>query len=124
MNIGRNGVWLMNEPIINPWLIYLAEVAHSIEGFCLIMFLISSLVVVAYCLEKEQFPTFSMCVIPMLCALIITAIPPRDAIYKIIIASNVTPDLLLKTGETAEAVATRALDLIADSVIKVIREVK
>lgn len=114
----------MNEPIINPWLIYLVEVTRSIEGFCLIMFLISSLVVVAYCLQKEQFPTFLMCVIPMLCALIITAIPPRDAIYKIIIASNVTPDLLLKTGETAEAVATKALDLIADSVIKVIREVK
>ena len=114
----------MNEPIISPWLIYFAEIAYSIEGFCLIMFLISSFVVVARCIEKEQYPTFSMCVIPTLCALVITAIPSEEAIYKIIIASNVTPDLLLKTGETAEAVATRALDLIADSVIKVIREVK
>lgn len=114
----------MNEPIINPWLIYFAEIAYSIEGFCLIMFLISSFVVVASCIEKEQYPTFSMCVIPTLCALIVALVPPKDAIYKIIIASNVTPELLLKTGETAEAVATRALDLIADSVIKVIKEVK
>ena len=114
----------MNEPIISPWLIYLAEIVDSIESFCLIMFLISSLVVVAHCVNDERLPTFSMCVIPMLCALVITAIPSKDAIYKIIIASNVTPDLLLKTGETAEAVATRALDLIADSVIKVIKEVK
>ena len=114
----------MNEPIISPWLIYFAEIAYSIEGLCLIIFLISSLVVVAHCIEKEQLPTFSMCIIPMLCALITALIPSKDAIYKIIIASNVTPDLLLKTGETAEAVATRALDLIADSVIKVIREVK
>lgn len=114
----------MSEPIINPWLIYLVEIARSIEGFCLIMFFISSLVVAAVCIHNEQFPTFSMCVIPMLCALIIIAIPSKDAIYKIIIASYVTPDLLLKTGEAGEAVATRALDLIADSVIKVIREVK
>lgn len=114
----------MSEPIINPWLIYLVEVTRSIEGFCLIMFIISSLVVASVCIHNEQFPTFSMCVIPMLCALIITAIPPKDAIYKMIIASYVTPDLLLKTGEASEAVATRALDLIADSVIKVIREVK
>ena len=114
----------MNEPIISPWLIYFAEVARSIEGFCMVMFVISSLLVVAHCLNDERFPTFSMCVVPMLCALIISFIPPKDAIYKIIIASNVTPELLLKTGETAEVVATRALDLIADSVIKVIREVK
>ena len=114
----------MDEPIINPWLIYLIEVAHSIEGFCLIMFLISSLGIVADCIHNERLPTFSMCVIPVLCALIITAIPSKDAIYKIIIASYVTPDLLLKTGETGEVVATRALDLIADSVIKIIREVK
>ena len=25
----------MNEPIISPWLIYFAEIACSIEGFCM-----------------------------------------------------------------------------------------
>ena len=114
----------MNEPIISPWLIYFAEIADSIEDFCLIVFLISSLVAVAHCVNDERLPTFSMCVIPVLCALITALIPCRETVYKIIIASNVTPELLLKTGETAEVVATRALDLIADSVIKVIREVK
>ena len=114
----------MNEPIINPWLIYFAEIACSIESFCQIVFLISSLVVVAHCVNDERLPTFSMCVIPVLCALITALIPCRDTVYKIIIASNVTPDLLLKTGETAEAVATKALDLITDSVIKIIKDVK
>lgn len=114
----------MNEPIISPWLIYFAEIACSIEGFCMFVCAISSFIIIELCVEEERFPTVSMCVIPVLCALITALIPCRDTIYKIIIASNVTPDLLLKTGETAEAVATRALDLIADSVIKVIKEVK
>lgn len=114
----------MNEPIINPWLIYFAEVAYSIEGFCLVMFVISSLVTVASCIEKEQFPTFSMCVIPLLCALIISFIPPKETFYKMVVANSVTPEFLLKSGETVEIVATKALDLITDSVIKVIKEVK
>lgn len=114
----------MNEPIISPWLIYLAEIACSIEGFFILVCATSSFIIIEHCVGEGRFPTVSMCVIPVLSALIVALIPCRDTVYKIIVASNVTPELLLKTGETAEAVATRALDLIADSVIKVIREVK
>ena len=114
----------MAEPIISPWLIYFAEIADSIECVFVLGLILTFARAMVRCIYEEKFPSFSMWFIITLCALIVALVPPKDAIYKIIIASNVTPELLLKTGETAEAVATRALDLIADSVIKIIREVK
>lgn len=114
----------MAEPIINPWFIYFADISRSVEAMCAIFFFIASIVVLFTSLEREQLPSFLMMLLLIIPALIIVLIPPKETFYKMVVAHSVTPEFLLKSGETAEMVATRALDLITDSAIKIIREIK
>ena len=114
----------MTEPIINPWFIYLADISRSIEAMCAIFLLVASIVVLFASLEREQFPSFLRMLLIIIPALIMVLIPPKETFYKMVVANSVTPEFLLKSGETAEMVATRALDLITDSAIKIIREIK
>lgn len=68
---------------------------------------------------KERFPSFTEALPLIMGTVLVILIPPKETMYQMLMAYNVTPEFLLKSGETAEVIARRALDLIADTAIKV-----
>lgn len=114
----------MNEPIISPWLIYIMDILPSIEFVSLLLSALYLLYLVGRTIYEEKFPS-SLKFVPFLVGVAITIlIPSKETMYQMLIAYNVTPELLLKSGETAEIVTERALELITDSVTKIVRVIK
>ena len=109
----------MNEPIISPWLIYLLDILPSIELAIATMTLLYLLGLIFLTMYQERFPSFTEALPLVMGTVLIVLIPPKATMYQMLMAYNVTPEFLLKSGETAEVIARRALDLIADTAIKV-----
>lgn len=109
----------MNEPIISPWLIYLLDILPSIELTIAIMTFLYVMGLIFLIMYKERFPSFTEALPLVVGTMLVILIPPKETMYQMLMAYNVTPEFLLKSGETAEVIARRALDLIADTAIKV-----
>ena len=109
----------MNEPIISPWLIYLLDILPSIELAIATMTLLYLLGLIFLTMYPERFPSFTEALPLVMGTALIVLIPPKATMYQMLMAYNVTPEFLLKSGETAEVIARKALDLIADTAIKV-----
>lgn len=125
----------MSEPIVSPWLIYFINLVEHISfvsffgtliciGLCFISGCIkhdfhrdSDAVSEANTVIKWALPT------GIVCLLLTILIPSKETCYQMLVASYVTPETINATIDGSENIAKRALDLITDSVIKIIKEI-
>ena len=125
----------MNEPIISPWLIYTIHISKHISfvsfigtAICFGLYWIAANVKSEkYVTETdiEEANTVQKWVVPIgiICLLLCILIPSEEICYRMLIASYVTPENINATIDGSENLAKRALELITDSVIKIIKEV-
>lgn len=75
--------------------------------------------------DIEEANTVQKWVVPIgiICLLLCILIPSEEVCYRMLIASYVTPENINATIDGSENLAKRALELITDSVIKIIKEV-
>lgn len=81
----------MNEPIINPWIFYIADVCQGLNIILLIAITcIFAIAVVAFC--SDQYDVLKRVIIALITvSLIFILVPGRDTLYKIAIARQLTP---------------------------------
>lgn len=128
-----------SEPIINPWLFYLAEVVFALKVILLVLsvgLVIGSSVYLAAWYENNEFKPDSeeniklrktwlkgakMCLISAIITFIVGMMVPKErTLYAMAIASALTPDTVQliydKTGETATDILNGGAELIEDIV--------
>lgn len=125
----------MNEPIISPWLIYVTSM------LCPMVVLLAvgcgfSILGAALCWavaidqddrdEKKYYESISkrLFKIGFWCALGTIVIPCEGVVWKMWVASKITPANIQEAGVVTADIAQKALDLITDSAIKIIQEAK
>ena len=128
-----------SEPIINPWLFYLADVVSALKVILLVLsvgLVIGSSVYLAVWYENNEFKPDSeeniklrktwlkgakMCLISAIITFIVGIMVPKErTVYAMAIASALTPDTVRliydKTGETATDILNGGGELIEDIV--------
>lgn len=128
-----------SEPIINPWLFYLAEVIFALKVVLLVLSIgltIGSLLYLAAWYENKEYRSDSeeniklrkvwlkgakMCLISAIITFIVgIMVPAKKTLYAMAIASALTPDTLQliydKTGQTATDILNGGGELIEDIV--------
>lgn len=128
-----------SEPIINPWLFYLADVVSALKVILLVLsigLVIGSLVYLTVWNENNEFKSDSeeniklrktwlkgakMCLISAIITFIVGMMVPKEkTLYAMAIASALTPDTVQliydKTGETATDILNGGAELIEDIV--------
>lgn len=128
-----------SEPIINPWLFYLAEVVFALKGILLVLsvgLVIGSGIYLAAWNENREHRSDSeeniklrktwlkgakMCLISAIITFIVCMIvPTKKTLYVMTISSALTPDTVQliydKTGETATDILNGGGDFIEDIV--------
>lgn len=128
-----------SEPIINPWLFYLAEVVFALKVILLVLsvgLVIGSSVYLSVWYENNEFKSDSekniklrktwlkgakMCLISAIITFIVGMIvPTKKTLYAMTISSALTPDTVQliydKTGETATDILNGGGALIEDIV--------
>lgn len=143
------------EPIVSPWLFYIINVLDSLEGLCSITAIISFVIACGYLIEysekskvieegkaesevqltkitakvkycKKCFKGWTCFFI--LSVLLVVAIPTKETMYKMLVASFVTSDnislVVEKTGDILEVSATKLVQIISDAAIKIIESAK
>lgn len=109
-----------SEPIINPWLFYLADLVFALKATLIILSVglaIGSLLYLAAWKEKGA----KICIISAVITFIVGMIvPTKKTLYTMAIASALTPDTVQliydKTGETATDILNGGGELIEDVV--------
>ena len=114
----------MDEPIISPWLIYFIEILPSMEASIAFFILLYTAWLVGLAFHRIELPSFREVLLIVVGTILIVLIPSKETMYQMLIAYNITPEFLLKSGETAEVVTKTALDLITNSVVKVVEAIK
>lgn len=126
----------MNEPIISPWLIYVASLVDTlldglmlVTAACLVVSIVLGVGFMdgSYCKEekvKYSKALKALIIVGVTSFLLATFIPDQDTIWKMWLASRVTPANVQEAGTVTADVAQKALDLIADSAIKILQEAK
>lgn len=137
----------MNEPIISPWIFYVIGNLENFRelfinfsaGFFIITFIycfacfIRSMVNGKLCFNKYILGilVIFICLFNILTKLV----PDKETAYTMLVASMVTPEniqlagetadtIITYTGDKADAFATRLSEIITESTVKVIQEVK
>ena len=128
-----------SEPIINPWLFYLADVVSALKVTLIILsigLVIGSLLYLYMWYENNEFKQDSeeniklrktwlkgakMCLISAIITFIVSMMVPKErTLYAMAIASALTPDTVQliydKTGETATDILNGGGELIEDIV--------
>lgn len=128
-----------SEPIINPWLFYLADVVSALKVTLIILsigLVIGSSVYLAVWYENREYRSDSeeniklrktwlkgakMCLISAIITFIVGMMVPKErTLYAMAIASALTPDTVQliydKTGETATDILNGGAELIEDIV--------
>ena len=128
-----------SEPIINPWLFYLAEVVFALKVILLVLsvgLVIGSSVYLTVWHDNNEFKSDSeeniklrktwlkgakMCLISAIITFIVGMMVPKErTLYAMAIASALTPDTVQliydKTGETAIDILNGGAELIEDIV--------
>ena len=126
----------MSEPIISPWILYAIHLGEhiSVVAFfgtliCFGLWWISTGIKHNFHKDKDAIAeanTIQKWAIPtgIVCLLLCILIPSEETCYQMLVASYVTPENINATIDGTENIAKRALELITDSVIKIIKEVK
>lgn len=143
------------EPIVSPWLFYIINVLDSLEGLCSVTAFISFVIAYGYLIEYSEkskvieegeaeseaqltkitakVKYYKKCFKGWTCffilsVLLIVAIPTKETMYKMLVASFVTNDnislVVEKTGDILEVSATKLVQIISDAAIKIIESTK
>lgn len=104
----------MNEPIISPWLIYLLDVSDAIKCTMFVIAVASGILTLfVFCVDEEFTQrTKRSVIIFIVCTILAIFVPSERTMYKIIIASYVTPANIQKAGDSIDAVIDRAIEKI------------
>ena len=95
----------MNEPIISPWVFYFTALCDNIGVLCLIAVFIITIVILAkaFVYDESILENFKKIkVIFLILMLYLTFCPTSDTIYKMLVASQVTPHNIEVMGDTVE----------------------
>ena len=120
----------MNEPIINPWLIYVAEVSENLRVINIIIGVILSIITGLFILfslveEEDPFANYKKIVRPLILVSIITIclgiiIPSKDTIYTMIAFNQLTPSNI----EGAKGDCKEIIDYVIEKVEEINNENK
>lgn len=113
------------EPTVSPWIFYWIDVSDKLVVIVAIMAAISMFVMFLYFIETEKFPPKKAIAFSVTCLLIMIFIPSQSTIYKMAIASCITPDNINMTVETAGKIAdtiSERVDRAADNLIDKIKK--
>lgn len=123
----------MNDPIISPWLIYLAETSWSVKIISMALGVCCAILWgCAYCetrnnynldyypdkVEKYEKDAKRFRNAVVIAVLIAALFPSGSTIYKMIAASYITPANIQATGELADKAVDKVIDKIADAIQK------
>lgn len=137
----------MNEPIISPWIFYvignLENFRELFINFSAGFFIITLIYCFAYFIrsmvnEELCFNKYILGILVIFTCLFSTLtklVPDKETAYTMLVASMVTPENIQLAGETADTIitytgdktdafATRLSEIITESTVKVIQEVK
>ena len=103
---------MMNEPIINPWIFYIADVCNGLNIILLIAITcIFTIGVIVVC--TEQHDILKPVIISLITAsLLFILVPSRDTLYKIAIARQLTPANIQKAGDSIDTVIDKTIEKI------------
>lgn len=104
----------MNEPIISPWLIYLLDVSDAIKCTMFVIAVASGVLgLFVFCVDEEFTTRTKRSIIIFIVATVLAIfVPSERTMYKMIIASYVTPANIQKAGDSIDAVIDRAIEKI------------
>lgn len=114
------------KPIINPWLIYFAELADSINMtflfVALIAFIIMAFAFIPY-MDNKKDETLKQCLKKSfiwfcISIAIVVITPSKDTVYTMVVLDNVTTDSIQAIGKTGKDV----VDYITEQIDKVVNE--
>ena len=102
----------MNEPIISPWIFYIADVCQGLNIILLIAITcIFATAVIAFC--SDQYDVLKRVIVALITvSLIFILVPGRDTLYKIAIARQLTPANIQKAGDSLDTVIDKAIEKI------------
>lgn len=103
---------MMNEPIINPWLIYLLDVSDAIKCTMFLVAAVSAVIALFVLCADKEFNSFTKRVVTIFivsCTLAIF-VPSERVIYKMIIVSHVTPANIQKAGDSLDTVIDKVIE--------------
>ena len=114
------------KPIINPWLIYFAELADSINMtflfVALIAFIIMAFAFIPY-MDNKKDETLKQCLKKSfiwfcISIAIVVITPSKDTVYTMVVLDNVTTDSIQAVGKTGKDV----VDYITDQIDKIVNK--
>lgn len=107
-------VVMMNEPLINPWLIYLLDVSDVIKCTMFVIAVASGvLTLFVFCADREMTTqTKRAAIIFIVCTVLAIFVPSERTMYKMIIASYVTPANIQKAGDSIDIVIDKVIEKI------------
>lgn len=130
----------MNEPIISPFIFYLIYISDSISSFLFIMTILSIITLVTYTVfshtiysnkvwNREETGDYlkqikhnikNIIIVILTISFINTIVPTKDTLYKMLIASEVTPQNIEIVGDTVE----NSIDYIFEKINGVVEDNK
>lgn len=118
----------MNEPIVDPWLIYWAGRIDMIQGICCIVgFVVTAFAVVvtiAAMTDDEDKKVIKAAKILVCTALILSMLgaflPTKAEIFAMYAAEHITPANIKATGEFAD----KAVDKLIEKIVKASKAIK
>ena len=108
----------MNEPIINPWIIYLISRVCAIKILLYVTSVISAIGAVMFCANNLEKNAKKACIICVASIVLNVFIPHEETIYKMIVAQHVTPANIQMVGEGAEKAVDKVIEKILNYQIK------
>lgn len=119
----------MNEPIINPWIIYWISVIDNFSvsiitisiicGICGFITLWIYIVGLEEDILKYKKYIISWLIFMLMCMLLITVIPNKDTMYSMLIVKQATPANIAKAKELGKDFK----DMIKQDIIDVIKQI-
>lgn len=108
------------EPIINPWLIYFAEISENIQFVCILLAFAGCIIAITRIMENEKLDKIVIIfgIIFMISGISAALIPSEETIYTIAVVDQLTPDNIGQIGKTSEDV----VDYIVDKIDQIIND--
>lgn len=107
----------MNEPIISPWIFYLIDVVSGVGVVCGLTLILGcmgfffTLIERSYDEDCTKWKKAFM-YMALVSIFLLIFVPSKDTMYKMIVSSYITPNNIIKVGETVDDSLVRLSDII------------
>lgn len=107
------------KPIINPWIVYLAEKCDVVMTVCLTIAVLCGALSLVWLMcyeagDTEKVPRKWMVILAVLCFVIGILMPSKDTVYTMATLNYVTTDNIKAIGNTAGDVIDYVIDKIEE----------